>query len=459
MIDLLAAKFRTAVRIRVILLSVVLAHTLQAAQTPSSLCDDDPSSALVFLGTLTYIQPDTYVDVDSATFHINELFEGRASDEINILIPRRLCKKEGTSPQIGQSYLIRTHFGRDYVLSATPDPLGHCEQLRPANQASSEIEYFRSVKKGITPTEVNWDTRADSWQRVPVPGTTIHAANGSKKSVFVSDDNGYFRTAMSPGRYKVAVRFPTGYEPYFATEYKPRILIMGHLGSCAHAEFRIMEHVCTSVVLCGETTASITVRIADADADGNSHDAPHVSLTLETAKDHEFARLTSSDVDGNVLVEKLLPGDYVLGINTYDPGPPYRPMYYPGVSRRSEAQVINLRAGEHKVLPDMQIKKGTACQISVQVTDEFGHSSPDTNIALVYPEIPDYWFSDEATGENGRANIFVVFPGTVGLRAEKPAKDNSTIESDVTDLTSCPDKPVVLKLSHRVTDLQGPQGN
>ncbi|HMD85448.1 MAG TPA: carboxypeptidase-like regulatory domain-containing protein [Terriglobia bacterium] len=453
MIGLLPAKFGPAVRIRVILLSVVLAHTVSAAQTPSSLCDDDPSSALVFLGTLTHIQPDIYVDVNSATFHINELFEGRASDEISISVPRRLCKNEGTSPQIGQTYLIRTHF----ELDEAPDILQHCEQMRPANEASSEIEYFRSVRKGITPTEVHWDTRADSGKRVPVPGTTIHAVKGSKKWVFVSDDNGYFRTEMSPGQYKVTVRFPTGYEPYFPTEYKPRILVMNHLGSCAHAEFAIMEHLCTSVVLCGEPTGSITVRVAD--ADGNSHDAPHVSLTLESAKDHELARLTSSDEEGNVVVERLLPGDYILGINMYDPGPPYRPTYYPGVSRRSEAQVINLRAGEHKVLPDMRIKRGTACQISVQVTDEFGHPSRDTNIALVYPEIPDYWFSDKATGENGRANIFVVFPGAVGLRAEKPAKDNSRIESNVIELTSCPDKPIVLKLSHRVTDLQGPQGN
>ncbi len=456
MVDPLAAKLANAFRIRVILLALLLGHAALAAQTPASLCDDDPSSALVFVGTLTHIQPDIYVDVNSATFHVTELFEGKASDEISISIPKRLCKDEATSPQIGQSYLIRTHLGRDETLPG-PDILQHCEQMRPADEARSEIEYFRSVKKGITPTEVNWDTRADSAHRVPLPGTTIHAVNGSKKLVFVSDDNGYFRTEMSPGQYKVTDRFPAGYEPYFATEYKPRILIMNHLGSCAHPEFAIMEHVCTSVVLCGETTASIAVRLAD--ADGHSHDAPHVSLTLETAKDHEFAGLASTDEEGKVVVGRRLPGDYVLGINVDDPEPPYRTTYYPGVSRRSDAQVITLRAGEHKVLPAMRIKKGTACQISVEVTDEFGHPARGTDIAVAYPEIPDLWLADSETDENGRGSVFVVFPGSVGLMAQKRMMGNSRINSNDIELTSCPDKPVVLKLSRRVAAPQEPHGN
>jgi hypothetical protein len=465
MVDLLVAKLAPAVRIRVILLSVLLVPTVQAVQTPASLCDEEPYSAVVFVGTLTEMRPEmSDKEWSSATFHVTELLQGQTGEQFRISILNRACKDQGTTPRIGESYLIRTHSG--WHGSPGFEPLERCEQMRPANQAGSEIEYFRSVKKGTAPTEVYWETRADipdyyPWKRVPVPGTIIHAVSGGKRWDFVSGPNGFIRAAISPGEYKVAVQFPIGYEPYFPTTFLPRDLIMGHLKSCAHAEFTIMEHQCTSVVLCGEPTGSIGVRVVD--VDGGFLDDINDPLTLETAGGQEFVKSTIPDGSGNLVADRLLPGKYILGLSTYTPvldyQPPYPPTYYPGVSRRSEAQVITLRAGEHKMLPDMRIKKGSACQIPVQVIDELGHPSPDTDVALAYPDYPNFWIKDNPTDENGRGKVYAVFPGTVRLRAEKPDKDNSTLESDITELTSCPDKPVLLKLSHRVTDPQGPQGN
>jgi len=240
----------------------------------------------------------------------------------------------------------------------------------------------------------------------------------------------------------------------------PRDLIIGHLPSCAPSEFTILEHLCTTVVLCGEPTGSITTHVVD--MDGGFLDDINDPLTLETADGQQFVESTIPDGSGNLVADRLLPGKYILGLSTYTPvldyQPPYPPTYYPGVSRRSEAQVITLRAGEHKVLPDMRIKKGTACQISVQVTDELGHPSPDTDVSLAYPDYPHFWIKDNPTDENGSGRVYAVFPGIVSLRAEKPDKESSRLESDVTELTSCPDKRVFLKLSHRVTAPQEPQG-
>jgi hypothetical protein len=463
MVDLLAAKLAPAVRIRVILLSVLLLPTVLAAQTPASLCDDDPDLALVFVGTLTEIRPEySGREWTSAVFHITEPLQGPTwGDEVAIDVQNHRCKNQETTPRIGESYFIRTH----RVVGPGVPVVGDCEQMRPASQASTEVEYFRRVKKGDTPTEVIWDTRADvvgyPGKRVPLPETTIHAVSGGKKWDFVSGPNGFIRAAISPGQYKVAVQFPTGYEPYFPTTFLPRDLVIGHLESCAHAQFTIMEHRCTSVVLCGQPTGSIGVHVVD--VDGGFLDDTRDPLTLETANDHEWVRTEYPDENGNVVADRLLPGKYILGLSTYLPvledRPPYPPTYYPGVSRRSEAQVITLRAGEQKMLPDMRIKKGSACQISVQVIDELGHPSPSTDMALAYPDYPNFWIKDNPTDENGRGKVYAVFPGTVRLRAEKPGKDNSTLESDITELTSCPDKPVLLKLSHRVTDPQGPQRN
>jgi hypothetical protein len=462
MVDMLVAKLAPAVKIRVIFLSVLLAPTVLAAQTPASLCDDDPGLALVFVGTLTEIRPEySGKEWTSAVFHRTEPLQGRDwGDGVVIEIQNRRCKNQETTPRIGESYFIRTHM----VIGPGSPVVGDCEQMRPASQASTEIEYFRRVKKGDTPTEVIWDTRADPlgypWKRVPVPGTTIHALSGGKKWDFVSDPNGFIRAAISPGQYDVAVQFPTGYEPYYPPNHLPRELIIGHLKSCAPSEFTVMEHLCTTVVLCGEPTGSIGTRVVDVNE--GPLDLP-VQLTLETAKDQDFVRSVYTEENGHLQADRLLPGKYILGLSTYAPmledQPPYPPTYYPGVSRRSEAQVITLRAGEHKMLPDMRIKKGTACQIPVQVIDELGHPSPDTDIGFAYPDYPNFWIKDNPTEKDGRGKVYAVFPGTVSLRAEKPDKDKSTVESDVTELTSCPDKPVLLKLSHRVTDPQGSQGN
>lgn len=463
MFDLLIAKFAPAVKLLVILLSVLLVHTVKAAQSPASLCDDDPTGARVFVGTLTEIRPEySGKEWTSAVFHITEPLQGPIwGDDVAIEIQNRGCKNQETAPRIGESYFIRTQIG----LGPGIERLVHCEQLRPASQASAEIEYFRRVKKGETPTEVIWDTRADlvgyPGKRVPVPETTVHAVSGSKKWDFVSDHNGFIRAAISPGQYEVAVQFPVGYEPYFPAGHLPKDLIIGHLKSCAHSEFTILEHLCTTVVLCGEPTGSISTHVVD--VDGDSLDDTNDPLTLETSVDQEFVQHAYPDEKGNIVADRLLPGKYVLGLSTYLPvfedRPPYPPTYYPGVSRRSEAQVITLRAGEHKKLLDMRLKKGTPCQISVQVTDELGHPSPSTDLALAYPDYINFWIADNPTEEDGRGKVYAVFPGTVSLRAARPDKDNSTLESDVTELTSCPDKPVVLKLSHRVTNPQVPQDN
>jgi hypothetical protein len=235
--------------------------------------------------------------------------------------------------------------------------------MRPAKQASSDIEYFRSVSEGATPTEVYWETRADLpdyfLSRVPVPGTIIHAVSGNKKWDFVSDRNGFIRATLSPGQYEIAVQFPTGFEPYYPGPNIPKSLIMGHLRPCAPLELTIMEHRCTSVTLCGEPTGSITTRALD--VDGGFLDDENDALILETADGQKPVGSAYPDEHGNIVVDRLLPGKYILGLSTFTPPvfedrPPYPPTYYPGVSRRSEAQVITLRAGEHKKLPNMRLK-------------------------------------------------------------------------------------------------------
>ena len=153
----------------------------------------------------------------------------------------------------------------------------------------------------------------------------------------------------------------------------------------------------------------------------------------------------------------LLPGKYILGLNTYLPvgrgSAPYPSIYFPGVSARSDAQVITLAAGEHKVLSEMRIKKGKECEIPVLVIDGLGKPSPSTQVALAYSDYPHFYVEPrDLTDESGREVVYVVFPGHVVLRAEKQLENGSIAQSDNLELSSCPAEPVSLRLNHVVVN-------
>lgn len=180
-----------------------------------------------------------------------------------------------------------------------------------------------------------------------------------------------------------------------------------------------------------------------------------VQLTLETAKDQQFVLSVWPNEKSDLEAENLLPGQYILGLNTNLPvsrgSAPYPPTYFPGVSTRSEAQVITLSAGEHKVLSEMRIKKGRQCEIPVLVTDSLGRPSPSTAVALAYRDYPHFYIEPrEQTDNNGRGTVYAVFPGPVFLRAEKQREDGSRAESESLEVSSCPSEAVSLKLSRIV---------
>ena len=375
---------------------------------------------------------------NSLKFHVTEILHGESSQEMSLLREIPHCDDPSTAPVIGESYLIRTHVSKGSV-----EPLWHCDQMRLAGQVRAEIAYFRTVQKGDTPTEVSFEARFEPdgypWKAYPLPGTKAHVSSGGKQQDFVTDQNGLYRGALDPGHYTFTIDFPTGYES------DPD-------GRCGLPEFNVVENFCTSVALCAGPTASISAPLVD--EDGSRFTVmTSVQLSLETAEGQQFVRSVWPDSNSNLVAERLAPGKYVLGLNTYLPVSrgllPYPPIYYPGVSRLSEAGVITLAPGEHKVLPEMRIKKGTPCEIRVQVLDKTGKPSPSTGLPVFYLDYPHYYGSDE-TDPSGKGDVYAVFPGPVFLRAEKPIPGQPDIQSEPVELDTCPAAPIQLKLMHAV---------
>jgi hypothetical protein len=210
------------------------------------------------------------------------------------------------------------------------------------------------------------------------PASDQDSLEGENRQLdFLTDEDGRFHGIVKPGKYAFTAEFPAGYE----ADYLPPVVTT-------------IEHHCTQVSVAARSTASITAHIVD--VDGDVLGLMSVQLTLETAEDQQFVQSVWPDEKSNLHADNLLPGRYILGLNTYLPVswsmPHYFPTYFPGVSRRSDAQVITLSAGEHKILSEMRIKKGKECEIPVVVIDSLGRASPSAIVALAYPDYPHFYF-------------------------------------------------------------------
>jgi len=422
-----------------VLLSLGLPYRLEGADPHGAVCSGDPSSALIFVGKLTGWTSGGSPRWSSATFHVTELFQGESSGVVTTLMRNDLC-----DPTIGRTYLVLTHS----LPNGSVYQLEDCEQIRPVDQATAALEYLRGSQRGNTSTEVSGEARVETrgypWKKIPLPKTRIHLVGQNQQLDFVSDEDGRFHGTLNSGQYAISAEFPTGYEAeLYETEH------------CGPSPITVTEHRCTQVTVCAHPTASITAHIVDVGG-GPLGPMSNVQLTLETAEDNQFVQSVWPNEKSTLEANNLLPGRYILGLNTYLPvsrGSPYPPIYFPGVATRSEAQVITLSAGEHKVLSEMRIKKGQECEIPVLVIDSSGRPSPSAAVGLAYRDYPHFYIEPhEQTDENGKEIVYAVFPGPVFLRADKGREDGSMVKSENLELSSCPSEPVSLKLSRVVVD-------
>jgi len=293
---------------------------------------------------------------------------------------------------------------------------------------------------GTTPTEISGVVKVEihgyPWKEIPIGNAKIRLSGSDQKVDLSSDENGQFHADVLPGKYSITAELPIGYDAGYGTP--PAVTAV--------------EHRCTRFIVSASPTASFTAHLAD--ADGKSINIlSNVQLTLETVKDRQFVQSVWPDENSELKADHLFPGEYILGLNTYMPAvhgsAPYPAIYYPGVSRRSDAQLIKIAAGEHKVLPEMRIKEGKGCEFQAIVIDKTGKPSQSAAVGLAYEDYANFTVGyKEQTNANGQQMIYAVFPGPVVLRAEKARADGSADASEVVTLNSCPTQPVVLRLNH-----------
>jgi len=178
----------------------------------------------------------------------------------------------------------------------------------------------------------------------PVAAMTLHAQSSAfNATTKTSKDGTYEFEGLPAGTYTIVP--DTGGKLDFDHEYPNRYQAEVGEGSCARISFNL------------QPTTRIRGHLSVPPISGK-HSWMVEALPTSLKKINQYSgKWDIVGEDGNFDLWPLPPGDYYLGLNingSPTPDAPLLPTYYPGVLKRSEAQVIHIEEGEVKQL-DLKI--------------------------------------------------------------------------------------------------------
>ena len=237
----------------------------------------------------------------------------------------------------GQRYLV-------YAYGESSDSLGTsiCTRTRLLAHADADLEFLRNLPRKGTGSRIYGsvaaalkDPKSTDWRtRKPLDGVTVKIEGTQRTFDAVTDSKGEYEiTGIPAGKYKVHAVVP---DYYRQDEYWSREIELNDRG-CAREDFF------------AQSDSAITGHVLKPDGKGLAK--ANVELI---AVDSEVVRRFGGDTawaeeDGSYKLSEIAPGRYLLGINissSPDKDAPYPRIYYPGVTDRSTATVIEIGLGQ-----------------------------------------------------------------------------------------------------------------
>ena len=285
------------------------------------------SYSYVFVGSISRVTPRLTTDLHNE-FELQivpeEIFSGKPDKPLTVLTSQGLCLPKLA---VGDRWLfyLRKDAGEPIVL----DFYGN--ESRPLADAQEQIATLRYLQK-IGDHAV---LRGRVWGRdKPVPNAHVTAPRKSDNAPFVSttDANGHYEfQPLSPGDYKITVAPIESYRP---------------------DELDLSPGACRDLQLSPSPHGQIGGHVRRSDG------SPVANAYIVLFSSYGWNLPTQTDKNGHYLFDWQEPGKYVLGLNL--PGRPNSSnraagknaethpsaLFYPGVAKRSEARVIQLRTNE-----------------------------------------------------------------------------------------------------------------
>ncbi|HEV8145971.1 MAG TPA: carboxypeptidase regulatory-like domain-containing protein [Bryobacteraceae bacterium] len=306
-------------------------------------CQLIASTPVVFLGTVTAIEPDPmWPRAPRARiyrFRVERAYKGLDPKTTSILVDPDNLTTCGTAYRAGGKYII---FGGGSPRDKSVVMSSQCSGSRLAANYPDDVRFLDQYSDGKSITKISgrvvqWLGRIgwpDPEEIASVPQAVVTLEAYGFKQELSSGLSGQFTFApVKPGSYRLTAE-SKGYGTVTSS-------VQVDAGACTEA----------FPVLPGRATIAGTVRTSD--------DKPAAKKRVELVRRSDSGKWYStyqfwatSKTDGSFEFNELPTGDYLLGHEIWHDRPsqssPYPVSYFPGVPLREEAEVISVLPGQRR---------------------------------------------------------------------------------------------------------------
>jgi hypothetical protein len=340
----------------------------------------------------------------------------------------------------------RFELGRHYLIYALRTPEGSwtttsCAGTKPLEEAGADLAYIRAVPPSGSTGRVYGsiertvlDRRTGRKRSEPASGLAVSLVSEAGTLTTTTSARGTIDVNVPAGAYLVKPAVPDTVRVYGTLS---RTIVPAR--GCAPVHFSFIENGGIAGRLSredGGQVANTWVTVIP------------IELTITSPEDMRHASLPSdvTDENGRFEIDPIPPGRYHLAVNaTWGPklDSPYVPVYFPAVSNRAEAHVIDVGDGERKSGLQMVVTPLAETTLSGVVTSGDGRPVEDA-IVYVKPHIGGGTRSD-ATGAF-RLRVLNGLTYTVGASIPTP---NGRRPVEATVSVDGPTEGVILSLQVR----------
>jgi len=282
----------------------------------------------VFVGLISKVTP---LDNDEKEIQIapEEVFWGESTTSVNVVTSQANCMHE---LKAGDKWLFYLRKGNPIVLDY------YANDSVPFSDAQEQIATLRQLKANGDAGILRGRVLTQSAGKQGVPNAQVVAIRQPKGEQFArvtGPDGRYEFEPLPVGTYKVVVRPIGSYQP-------------------DDDEINLLGGSCIDLTLSRSPHAWITGNVNRSDGTP----VPNLGVVL-IRSDNSWYMTTQTDESGKFTFDSQDPGEYVLGLNYparadwFDGGGagagvkvPPASLFYPGVSDRSNAHIIQLASDE-----------------------------------------------------------------------------------------------------------------
>jgi hypothetical protein len=304
--------------------------------------------------------------------------------------------------------------GRQYVIYARRTADGRwttseCAGTKPIEDGAADLDYFASLSAApatariygnIDRTVFDPNDRAKT-RAVPAAGVSVELTDGSRRLLATTDAQGKLDVRVPPGDYMVAPIVTPAVRVYGAPKE-----VSAPARGCAPVYFSLISNGrIEGRVLSREGTGLAHASVDVIPADLGENEKPESYTTAPSG---------TTDEKGQFVVDAVLPGRYVIAINSRF-GPrlraPYATTYFPGGPRK-DAEVVEIGDGERKTDFTIVVSPLREVTLSGVVTFDDARPVEEANVTVTPVDRPSSIMSSSRTNRTGEFELRVL----AGLR-------------------------------------------